>query len=265
MSELKQRIITALVLVSGAIYWMFYTSESVYNVITVVICLLAVVELFGMLSLASGYLYLISLAVPSLLWVWDEQVVPLSLLLLIPAVFWMIVFLITHRTENSADSFARFAFAQWMTLLLMFFCYALISVHRMEGGVLFLSGAILGVWVADISAYFVGKALGKNKLCPSISPGKSVEGFMGGVVFGTAAAALFWILMMQMSTLIALALALLLIVISVAGDLGESALKRAVGVKDSGKMLPGHGGILDRIDALLPSVPVVVLLWMMLK
>jgi phosphatidate cytidylyltransferase len=155
-------------------------------------------------------------------------------------------------------------YAQWMTMLLMIFCYTLITTHALGHGVLFLSGAFLGVWAADIAAYFVGRAKGKTKLCPSISPNKSVEGFLGGLFFGSIVAAGFWVQMLGMSVGKAFILAVVLVIVSVAGDLGESALKRAVGVKDSGHILPGHGGILDRIDALLPSIPAVVMLWLTL-
>ncbi len=265
MSELKQRIITAIFLVAAAIYWMFYTSGALFNYLTVLIGLLSVFELLNMLKLRASWLYLLVIALPSLYWVEHQQSVPEMLLLLIPAVLWMLLFLTTHRTSNSAEAFSRFAYAQWMATLLMLFCFSLIALHRLDGGILFLSGALLGVWMADISAYFVGKAIGKNKLCPAISPGKSVEGFAGGVLFGTATASLFWILLLDMSVLLAIGLALLLVIVSVAGDLGESALKRAVGVKDSGKMLPGHGGILDRIDALIPSIPLVALIWLVVK
>ena len=262
MSELKQRVITALVLVAGAIYWMFYTSGALFNTITVVVILLAVFELLTMLSLRFRLLYMLVLAVPALLWSLNLSPVPLMLFLLVPSVLWMIIYITIHRTQNSAEHFSRFAYAQSLTLLLILFCYTLIELHASKAGLLFLSGAILGVWVADISAFFVGKSLGKHKLCPSISPGKSVEGFIGGVLFGVFTSGTFWILALKMPIVTAIGLSVVLVVVSVAGDLGESALKRAVGVKDSGKTLPGHGGILDRIDALLPSVPLVAMLWM---
>jgi len=265
MTELQQRIITATFLVIGAVYWMFYTSDTLFNVITATIGLLAVIELLAMVGLGVGLLYVVTLAIPSLFWLWSEDTIPLLFPLLVPTVFWMMIFVATHRFSSSAEAFARFAFAQWMTVLLMMFCYALISVHRIEGGILFLSGAFLGVWMADIAAYFVGKSIGKHKLCPAISPGKSIEGSLGGLVFGVATAAIFWLILLDMPLLMAVSLAVILVVVSVFGDLGESALKRAVGVKDSGRMLPGHGGILDRIDALLPAIPVVSMLWMVLK
>ncbi|MDX8388548.1 MAG: phosphatidate cytidylyltransferase [Ghiorsea sp.] len=262
MSELQKRIITAIFLVAGAVYWMFYTSGELFNLLTIAIGTLAIVELIAMVSLPAGVLYVVTIVIPALFWVWSESTVPVMFPLLVPTVFWVLIFLSTHRTSSSPEAFARFAYAQSMTILIMLFCYSLVTVHRLEGGILFLSGAFLGVWLADTGAYFVGKALGKNKLCPAISPGKSVEGFAGGLLFGTATAAIFWIQMLGMDGFTAFILALILVVVSVAGDLGESALKRAVGVKDSGKMLPGHGGILDRIDALLPSIPVVTFLWL---
>ncbi len=264
MNELTKRIITGAVLVLGAVYWMFYTGDQLFGLITIVIGLLAVVELFAMVKLPSALLYIVTLAIPSVFWLWSPETIPVLFPLLVPIVFWMVIYVVVMRHNSSAETFARFAYAQWMTLLIILFCYTLITIHQMELGVIFLSGAILGVWIADTGAYFVGKALGKTKLCPSISPGKSVEGFVGGLLLATPVAAIFWVQMLGMDMTKAVVLAVVLVLVSVAGDLGESALKRAVGVKDSGKMLPGHGGILDRIDALLPSVPVVAMLWLTL-
>lgn len=262
MSELKQRVITAFFLVAGAVYWMFYTSGLTFNTITVVVTLLAVFELLTMVSLRFRSLYMLVLALPALAWSLELAKVPLMLFLLVPSVIWVVIYVSVHRTKNSAEHFSKFAYAQSLTLLLLLFCYTLIQLHASKSGLLFLSGAILGVWIADISAYFVGKAIGKHKLCPAISPGKSVQGFAGGLVLGAVTSVTFWFVTLKMDVVLAAVLALVLIVVSVVGDLGESALKRAVGVKDSGKMLPGHGGILDRIDALLPSVPVAAMLWM---
>lgn len=124
------------------------------------------------------------------------------------------------------------------------------------------------VWCADSGAYFVGRKLGKRKMSPHVSPNKSVEGLMGGLVIGTIVVlgVAFGLLKHWSSVAIALflLLSLMTIVISVFGDLFESMLKRHAGVKDAGSLLPGHGGILDRIDSQLSAMPVFALgFWLM--
>ena len=140
-------------------------------------------------------------------------------------------------------------------------------------GIEFLLSVMLLVWTADVFAYFSGRAFGgrfsKGKLAPSISPGKSWEGVWGGMA-GVVALALVWIFvgcdslysrLSQHHGIAMMLLALLfLAAMSVVGDLVESLVKRSAGVKDSCGLLPGHGGVLDRIDALLPTLPLAMLL-----
>ena len=118
------------------------------------------------------------------------------------------------------------------------------------------------MWAADTGAYFVGSRFGKHKLAPRISPGKSWEGFAGGLAASAlAAVAAVPLLQLQWPQLPALvALVLATVAISVVGDLFESLLKRHAGMKDSADLIPGHGGILDRIDSLLAALPVFVVL-----
>ena len=142
--------------------------------------------------------------------------------------------------------------------------------HWQLGNWLILSVMVL-VWAADIGAYFSGKAFGKRKLAPTISPGKSWEGAIGGwlAVLLLASASVFsgalqdtfavhlqrslgWFGMLAVMTLVAAA--------SVVGDLFESMLKRRAGMKDSSNLLPGHGGVLDRIDALVPVLPLAIVI-----
>jgi phosphatidate cytidylyltransferase len=140
---------------------------------------------------------------------------------------------------------------------------------------LYLFSVLALVWVADIGAYFSGKAFGKHKLAPSISPGKSWEGALGGWIAVLLFASATTMHPLLADTFAARALAkwswaglfgtmTLLVVASVVGDLFESQLKRRAGMKDSSNLLPGHGGVLDRIDALIPVLPLAVLLdaWM---
>lgn len=116
----------------------------------------------------------------------------------------------------------------------------------------------IGVVAADSGAYLVGKALGKRKLAPRLSPGKTVEGLIGGLISGTAAIiAIIWFSEIDPSLKIFL-FSLSLPILSVVGDLFQSALKRQLGVKDSGDLLPGHGGVFDRIDSWLFASPLLL-------
>ena len=122
--------------------------------------------------------------------------------------------------------------------------------------------ALVIVWAADTGAYFVGRKLGRHKLAPRISPNKTIEGLAGGVIAGVVAGVgIAWLVAgAQAAQLPAVALvALAAVLFSVVGDLFESLLKRHVGVKDSGHLIPGHGGILDRIDGVLAALPVFAL------
>lgn len=123
---------------------------------------------------------------------------------------------------------------------------------------LWLLTALAIVWAADSGAYFAGRAFGRYKLAPRISPNKTVEGLLGGLVSGLVVGLLGgWLAGVQASQLGALALvSVTTVLVSVVGDLFESLLKRHVGAKDSGNLIPGHGGILDRIDSVIAALPV---------
>ncbi|MGI6093271.1 MAG: phosphatidate cytidylyltransferase [Veillonellaceae bacterium] len=123
-------------------------------------------------------------------------------------------------------------------------------------GTYFLWMALIGTWASDTFAYFVGSRFGKNKLCPALSPGKTREGALGGLIgciISVAAFAFF----VNFDIVHSLFIGTLIGIVAPVGDLAESALKRFSGVKDSGKILPGHGGVLDRFDSIMFSAPVV--------
>ena len=125
-------------------------------------------------------------------------------------------------------------------------------------GALRLMFALFLVWAADVGAYFAGKGFGRNKLAPEVSPGKTWEGVAGGVLLSglIVGVAGTWLFNLKGGAWLPFALLCVgIVLISIVGDLGESLLKRQAGAKDSGTILPGHGGMLDRIDSLLAALP----------
>ncbi|MBR4115640.1 MAG: phosphatidate cytidylyltransferase [Bacteroidales bacterium] len=137
-----------------------------------------------------------------------------------------------YKVENSVDFFCTFAPSSYMILLLFAF-----------------------TWINDTFAYLTGMLLGKHPLCPKISPKKTIEGFAGGCFFTIVCAAVIaYVTDFQLWP--SVGLAVLIVIASTLGDMVESRFKRWVGVKDSGKMLPGHGGFLDRFDSVIFSIPI---------
>ena len=121
------------------------------------------------------------------------------------------------------------------------------------------------IWIADSAAYFAGRTWGRHKLAPAISPGKSWEGAAAGLSGTLAYAIILGFFIQAIAWAPFLAAAAALFMVSVVGDLFESAVKRQAGVKDSGTILPGHGGVLDRIDSTTAALPLAALLWPMLR
>lgn len=168
------------------------------------------------------------------------------------------------RRPGSAPAWLILA-AGWIVLIPTF----LALVHLRNISPVMLLAFMMLVWIADIAAYFAGRRFGRTRLAPSISPGKTREGLYGALA-ATAAFGVLWIALFRVhvpalvrdlpgSTAWMIAFVLVLTLLSVLGDLFESVLKRGAGLKDSGTLLPGHGGMLDRIDALTAVLPAAAL------
>ena len=165
--------------------------------------------------------------------------------------------LITFRFSGTINPFAllsRFNFG----ITYVGLCAAhLLLLKTGENGHFWLMLLTVVIVASDTGAFYTGTLFGRTKLCPAISPGKTVEGFLGGLFFAAVAATLFSMIMRpELNVFRIILLALILACIGVIGDLTESIFKRSNQVKDSGSILPGHGGILDRVDSILVSAPV---------
>jgi phosphatidate cytidylyltransferase len=191
-------------------------------------------------------------------------------LMLLAVLFWFFVapFILGRGMNLSLEKLRPFYVILGLIVLPATW-FALVFLR--EIGLVFLLTCMVLVWVADIGAYFVGKAFSKRKLAVQISPGKSVEGAIGGLLLCYGYALLCVIYLPLESNLFSawairfgwapmFLMVTVLVAFSIFGDLFESQLKRLAGVKDSSYLLPGHGGVLDRVDALIPTMPIAALL-----
>ncbi|MDE8034920.1 phosphatidate cytidylyltransferase [Actinobacillus equuli] len=190
-------------------------------------------------------------------------------LLFISCIWWFIAFLLVVSYPKSANVWAKSIIAKFsfgFCTLVPFFIAALAlrfnnyAVNEFQGTYLLLYVCLL-VWGADSGAYFFGRAFGKRKLAPKVSPGKSWEGAIGGLITSCVIAFLFLELAphnvfgRELATLPFILVSVATVAISVLGDLAESMFKRQANIKDSSNLIPGHGGILDRIDSLTAAIP----------
>lgn len=183
---------------------------------------------------------------------------PVLLLGALPVMALVLLFELFNYSERSLERMATTVFTQ-VVFVLPFSLLGWMGTRFGNYEPWLVMGFFVLLWVNDTGAYLAGRSLGRTKLAPAISPGKTVEGFIGGVLLAFGAA---WILSSATDFVLPLrdwlVMAGCVAVFSNAGDLMESVLKRRCGVKDSGKVLPGHGGILDRFDGVVLSVPVIV-------
>lgn len=168
----------------------------------------------------------------------------------------VLLFLTYTVITKNRFTFEDVAFSILSTLYVGLGFYFFIETR--EASLTYVFYSLFMIWATDSGAYFIGRAIGKRKLWPEISPNKTTEGFFGGVVSALAVAALFSVFAaMEVSVVVLLAATAFLSVFGQVGDLVESAMKRHYNVKDSGKILPGHGGMLDRFDSLLFVWPLI--------
>ena len=177
--------------------------------------------------------------------------------MLMVLVFWLLIGLgrlaLTYpRTSLSDTSFNLLAVLYAVVLL-----SHLYLLRQLPRGIEWTFLTIFLVWSTDIGAYLVGRQFGRHLLASQVSPKKTVEGSLGGLLFSIALALVFWRIVGEAPWIMYIILAVIIGISAQIGDLFESALKRSAGVKDSGRIIPGHGGILDRFDSLIFALPLV--------
>lgn len=253
---MKQRIIT------GVIAAVLFIGITLYGSwpFSLLILLLAGIGMYELLRMKRmertfigmiGYILAIIIALPEH---WMKAIEPFTKTdAIILAVLLLLVVTVIHknRTEYNDISFVLFS-----SLYVGFGFYYLVETRILENGVQLLFFVLFMIWATDSGAYFVGKSMGNRKLWPIISPNKTIEGAVGGIFFSILVAVICYaVSFVELSLLPILIISVLVGVFGQIGDLAESAFKRIYDVKDSGSLLPGHGGILDRLDSALFVFP----------
>jgi phosphatidate cytidylyltransferase len=250
------RIITSVIItvfIFGVIFW---GSITLYSAVTIILTSLALWEFYKMLEIKYRRVYKVLGLLLSLL-VFISCFYTLESWFIYFLAFGLVVLFLIQFTiktnENACLSIAlTFLGLIYITVPFLF----VIKIRLLTGGVFFITYFILVTKATDIGAYLVGMKFGKNKLIPRISPNKSIEGFLGGIVFALIFAYLGVLYYPNYLNLRYVpAIGFILGLFAQVGDLAESVLKRDCGFKDSGKVLPGLGGILDLVDSMLLSLP----------
>lgn len=251
---MKQRIITG---VSAGVLFLLVAVLGGYPFIllAVILALIGYLEFLRMRKISPfslpaifGFILVILIASPYRFdWMSEDEWILVGFLLLLAC---------TVLSKN-VFHFDQAAFILLSALYVAFGFHYLIEARLPDNGLGVLFFVLLLIWSTDSGAYFVGRTFGRRKLWPDISPNKTVEGAFGGIIAAVIIAALFQLIFPVYTSMgIALFAAVVIAVFGQIGDLVESALKRHYGVKDSGNLLPGHGGILDRCDSWLFVLPI---------
>lgn len=260
---LLPRILTALVLVSVIAVCLFAENALGWQALVTLFIIVAWWEWINLANSRSLSLKtVISTALlPVCAYVFYSFELPV-VSVVVMAVLWLILLTVTLQPK-----FQRMALF-WSdvsklfigSIVLAFAWSSLIWFKQQPQGPWWILGFLLIIWLADSGAYFAGRRFGKNKLAPSVSPGKTIEGMLGGLSLVVIYVVILKVnLPVWLESYTVIPMAIIIAIVSVGGDLYESWLKRLCNIKDSGNILPGHGGVLDRIDSLIAALPFMVL------
>ena len=259
----KQRVLTALILIPVVLSGLLWGGTIFFNSLMFVVSFLCLYEYFSMTFEKQVFFQaagIISGLIPVAACMFRPGGYYLVFSIFLLCLSAVIVFLMTY--QHHEEPLSRMAVFLFGTIYVGLCSGLIVLIHPMTYGKLWILFLLAVVAAADTGAYYMGSAIGKRKLSPHISKGKTVEGAMGGLTASAVTALICWLAFMRFEDpRILVPVAILLGITSQIGDLTESVIKRACGKKDSGRILPGHGGVFDRVDGLLLAGP--VLFWIL--
>lgn len=267
--EHTRRLISAAVLVPLVLFFLIYASHPFVVIAVCSVMLMSLYEYFELLSQKCELVFVRSSYLLSILLSLFTYLYGVSGILL---VFSISIFLLTlyaiiqsERVTSSSVAFLSLSYCLFGILLIGLGLSYLILLHSLVAGDKAIILLLAVVWIGDAAAMYSGKALGRRKMVPTISPAKTWEGAMSGLASGAIVAYVGGlILQLPIPTLYSLALGVMISAAAQVSDLAESLLKRYAGAKDSGTLIPGHGGLLDRIDSLFFASPLMFYLFQFL-
>lgn len=257
---LKQRIITAAVLLPVILLALFIEQVWLWRALVSVFIAIAWWEWLRLAQVQRQTMYIVVATFILLgLMIMFAGVGFLFGVVLLSMLLWLAAigccYMMPEKMNQMIVPQTKLLFGCWV---LAFTWWALIWLREQPNGAFWVLGFLMIIWLADTGAYFAGKRFGKHKLAPLISPGKTIEGLFGGVLCVTIYALIMQTIFIdnfEASGFLLVLLAVVIAVVSVGGDLFESWMKRHARIKDSSQILPGHGGVLDRIDSLISALP----------
>lgn len=265
---LKQRVLTALVLIPIALWGFFYLEGGSFAIFIGLVVTLGAWEWARLVGLEDGSRVGYAAVHAALLIVLWNMPSLARFIVLLGVVWWSFAWLLVIGFPDTTKYWKNNNYKYLIGFLILVPAWQGLVLLKQSGeyGNWIIFSIMLFVWAADIGAYFAGRAWGTDKLAPKVSPGKSWQGFWGGL--GAALVIGLFIYsrtdFIEGKLILSLICLIILVIFSVLGDLTESMFKREAGLKDSSNLLPGHGGVLDRIDSLTAAVPVaVLLLWVL--
>lgn len=257
----KQRLITALILIPLVIIILLYMPPVYFFLFTTIVVLAGTWEWTCLMSITKLWQRCLYLVVMILAMLVFALFIPIFILLCVTFIWWLIAATLIFIYPRGSHWWGRPILCGLIGVISLVPCWVALNYIRNENpndGIYAILFLFILIWGADSAAYFCGKKWGTNKLVPQISPGKTKQGVYGALIY-TVFIALLTLSICHTPFAIwpwGVALSLITVVFSIVGDLLESMLKRQVGLKDSSQVLPGHGGILDRIDSLTAAAPI---------